>query len=297
MGLNIVELFGYGSKDSSKHAQIVRKSFDCPFLNSRCTKQLRDGTPSGACTVRQKEGPPVICCPNRLYWDDYAVLQDIAREAFGRNAGLLPKSRIAEAATAQAPVAVFGKRWGKELHLPKKGGHGNFFVDWVLVLLDSKGAPKEFVAVEVQSIDTTGNYQAERLSILSQKPFAGMSKAGLNWENVNKRILPQLIYKGHVLRREEICTKGLFFVCPAPVYAKINARLGSALPPYPQDRGTITFCWYDLGPEVKDGHIRSLVKGGSFTTTIDQLTLALDRAMDLPEAGVYEKAIKEALGR
>ena len=297
MGLNIVEIFGYGATDFSKTAQIVRKSFDCPFIGDRCTKQLRDGTPSGACTVMQKAGGPVICCPNRLYWDDYFVLQNIAKEAFGRNAALLPKSRIAEAATAQAPVAVFGKRWGKELHLPKRGGRGSFFVDWVLVLLDSNGGPKEFVAVEVQSIDTTGNYQAERLSILRQRPFAGTSTAGLNWENVNKRILPQLIYKGHVLRREEMCTKGLFFVCPTPVHARINARLGSSLPSYPQDRGTITFCWYDLGPKVQDGHIRSLVQGGSFTTTIDQLTLALDRAIDLPEAGVYEKAIKEALGR
>ena len=43
------------------------------------------------------------------------------------------------------------------------------------------------------------------------------SNAGMNWENVNKRILPQLIYKGHVLRREELCRKGLFFVCPKHV--------------------------------------------------------------------------------
>jgi hypothetical protein len=297
MGLNIVELFGYSATDFSKPAQTLRKSFDCPFLNDRCTKQLRDGTPSGACTVKQMAGPPIICCPNRLYWDDYFVLQDIAKVAFGRNAALLPKSRIAEAATAQAPVAVFGKRWGKELHLPKRGGRGSFFVDWVLVLLDSNGGPREFVAVEVQSIDTTGNYQAERQAILRQAAFAGASKAGMNWENVNKRILPQLIYKGSVLRRERMCTKGLFFVCPTPVYEHIEARLGGRLPSYPYDRGTVSFCWYDLGSEVKDGHVRDLVKRGTFTTTIEQLTAALDRAQDLPEPGVYEKAINEALGR
>jgi hypothetical protein len=296
MGLHIVELFGYGATDFSKAAQITRQGFQCPFLNDRCTKLLRDGSSSGACTVRQESGPPIICCPNRLYWKEYFALHNIAKEAFGPQVTLLPKSRMGEAAPAAGTVAVFGKRWGKELRLPKRGGRGNFFVDWVLVLLDAKGKPKEFVAVEVQSIDTTGNYQAERLSILDQKPFQGASKAGMNWENVNKRILPQIIYKGHVLRREKMCTKGLFFVCPSPVYDHIGARLGGNLARFPHDRGTITFCWYGLGPEVPNGKIRDLVQAGTFTTTIDQLTLALDRAIDLPEEGVYEKAIREALG-
>ncbi len=51
---------------------------------------------------------------------------------------------------------------------------------------------------------------------MAGKPFTGYSKAGVNWENVSKRILPQLIYKGYVLRRERLCSKGLFFVCPKP---------------------------------------------------------------------------------
>ena len=51
----------------------------------------------------------------------------------------------------------------------------------------------------------------------------------MNWENVNKRILPQIIYKGHVLRLEERCTKGLYFVCPKQVYSRIRERLGGNL--------------------------------------------------------------------
>ena len=74
-----------------------------------------------------------------------------------------------------------------------------------------------FVAIEVQSIDTTGNYQAEREAYLGDRIVCREdSTAGLNWENVNKRILPQIIYKGHVLRREPLCQKGLFFICPRP---------------------------------------------------------------------------------
>ena len=260
MGLNIVELFGYAADDFSKPALSGRQAFACPFIHDQCTKKLSDSTISGACTVRQMSGPPIVCCPNRLYWNDYQVLLNIAQEAFGPDASLLSRNKGISSSPPSRPVAVFGKRWGKELRLPKRAGRGNFFVDWVLVLLDAKGKPKEFVAVKVQSIDTTGNYRSERLSILKQQPFPGASKAGMNWENVNKRILPQLIYKGHVLRREQMCTKGLFFVCPAPVYKHINDRLGNCLTSFPHDRGTVTFSWYDLGPAVPSGRHPFLVQ-------------------------------------
>jgi hypothetical protein len=70
MGLNIVELFGYGAKDFSPLAQSARNSFECPFLGTRCTKQLRDGTPSGACTVKQRAAAPCTCCPRDLCYTE-----------------------------------------------------------------------------------------------------------------------------------------------------------------------------------------------------------------------------------
>ena len=76
----------------------------------------------------------------------------------------------------------------------------------------------------------------------------GNSTAGLNWENVNKRILPQIIYKGHVLRREPLCQKGLFFICPTPVYNKIAERLGGNLTEIHQQAGSVTIMRYDIGP-------------------------------------------------
>ena len=62
-------------------------------------------------------------------------------------------------------------------------------------------------------MDTIGSYRAEREAILNGHPYSGKS-VGPNWENVNKRILPQLIYKGHLLEREALCQSGLFFACP-----------------------------------------------------------------------------------
>src|SRR5260221_14317831 len=96
---------------------------------------------------------------------------------------------------AKPAIAVFGKRWGKELRLPsrakKAGGKvGAYFVDWILAHTDAAGKLLGFVAIEVQSIDTTGNYRAERKAYLDGSSFKGNSTAGPNWEDVNKRIPP-----------------------------------------------------------------------------------------------------------
>jgi hypothetical protein len=119
----------------------------------------------------------------------------------------------------------------------------------------------------------------------------------VNWENVSKRILPQLIYKGHVLRRERLCSKGLFFVCPKPVKDKIVQRLGGNLLDYGLQPGALTFRWYDLGPDKAQGSHRDLVYGGQLTTTVDQVATAFTSPTNLPEAGVYQQAIQNELQR
>ena len=119
---------------------------------------------------------------------------------------------------------------------------------------------------------------------------------GGSWRDLPFDLLPEGMKRArrsdHTKRYGRLRYEGL----AGTVMTKCDPHWGAVFLP-DQDRGTITFCWYDLGPKVKEGRIRSLVQGGSFTTTIDQLTLALDRAIDLPEAGVYERAIKAALGR
>lgn len=257
------------------------------------SKTLSDGEISGACTLKPKNGGPVICCPIRLYADNYEILHDIARVAFGPVIPLLPANAITR--ESGECIVVFGKGWGKELRLPNRGRSGGYFVDWVLARIAATGELINFVAVEVQSIDTTGNYREERLAYINEQEFKGTSTAGFNWENVNKRILPQIIYKGHVLRQEPLCQKGLFFVCPTPVYQKISERLGGGLRPYPIQPGPLTIMWYDVGQQAKHGHQRELNSVGSFTTTIDQVALAFTAPSNLPPAQVYENAIRASL--
>lgn len=299
MASNIIEFFGYSPVDTSAKAQAARKDLQCPFLGNTCTKTLNDGSVSGVCTIKPMTSGPVICCPVRLYAGNYRILKDVAVQAFEGGIDLIIGSDVGgyrEKNPSKPCVIVFGKRWGKELRLPSRakksgGSRGAYFVDWIVAHVDASGKLLGFVAIEVQSIDTTVNYQAERLAYLETGSFAGKSTAGLNWENVNKRILPQIIYKGHVLRREPLCQKGIFFICPTPVYRKIAERLGGNLTEIQQQAGSVTIMWYDIGAPVPEGHIRALEAGGQSTTTIDQVALAFTAPSNLPPAKVYEQAI------
>lgn len=297
MASNIVEFFGYSPGDASREASLARREKRCPFIQDICQKTLSDGAISGVCTLKPKTSGPVICCPYRLYAEDYRILSDVAKTAFGGEVALFPgkAAKTAKAAVGTIKVAVFGKRWGKELRLPNRGRSGGYFVDWVLVRLDAKDELVDFVAVEVQSIDTTGNYQQERLTYLRGEFFAGQSTAGFNWENVNKRILPQIIYKGHVLRRERLCRHGLFFVCPKPVYDRIRERLGGNLLAYQPQPGALSLMWYDVDDKAQEGKTRELKLIGKFTTTVDQVALAFTSPSNLPDENVYEAAIRALL--
>lgn len=295
MSLKIVELFGYAPEDPSVAARNARQTATCPFVQRKCIKKFRDGTVHGSCSLAPATSNPVICCPNRMYAGNYNVLLDIARSCFGEDARLIRD--LGDRVGDDGDVVVFGKGWGKELRLPNRGSGGSYFVDWVLALLSPDGALREFVAVEVQTMDTTGSYEAQARQLLNGETGVGASaRAGINWENVSKRILPQLIYKGNVLRREPLCMKGLFFVCPRPVYARIMTRLGNVLQDYHPQPGALTFCWYDLGPIGGEGEFRPLVSSGRKTTTIDQVTMAFTSPQNLPAVGVYQEAITHQLG-
>lgn len=294
MGLRILDWFGFDLDDHSPAAQKHRNERLCPFIAGKCTKLFRDGTRSAVCTVsliRDQIAVPI--CPNRLYADDYVVLKDVAVIAFGKGHKVIPPDQHRQVHHDGRYVVAFGHKFGRELRLPSRTAGGKYYVDWVLARIDKRGNLSEFVAVEIQSIDTTGSLRPE-VEILRTGQFGiPQSVAGLNWENVNKRILPQIIYKGHVLRGEPLCRQGLFFITPAAVHERILTRLGRELLTYSLQPGSITFLWYQLGDPV-DG-TRPLSLAGQHSTTVDQVALAFTSPADLPPEGVYEDAIREAL--
>ena len=302
----ITDYFGYPIYDNSTAAlESAQKSW-CPFLDDTCTKNINlDGERiiSGACAIQQagKDAPEVICCPHRLYADNYQMLRDVAKLAFNADYPLASgrQALINATSTKGRTVAVFGHRWGGELRLPKMEGKSNYFVDWILALLSPEGHLEDFCAIEVQTIDTTGNYRDSRRALIPPNRSKVKSTVGLNWENVNKRILPQIIYKAQVLARESRCKTGMFFVVPSPVYDAIMSRLGGedqvqkvgSLQP-----SSITFLSYNFDNDIQNiGEPRPLKIENTHMSTHYEVQQAFNRAK-LPDQNVYGKAISEALG-
>lgn len=302
----ITDYFGYPISDHSDVAMESAQRSWCPFLDGTCTKKMQlDGTRiiSGVCAVQQAGfgAPEVICCPHRLYADHYQMLRDVAKLAFRAEYPLSSGRQALTMATSTGTptIAVFGHRWGGELRLPKMDGRSNYFVDWILALLTPEGELDDFCAIEVQTIDTTGNYRDSRRALTPPQRDKVKSNVGLNWENVNKRILPQIIYKAQVLARESRCRSGMFFVTPVPVYDAIMSRLGGA--DQVQQVGSlqpssITFLAYDFDNNKRhDGAPRRLMLARKHMSTHFEVQQAFNRAK-LPDQNVYGKAISEALG-
>ena len=97
-----------------------------------------------------------------------------------------------------------------------------------------------------------------------------------------------------MLRVEEQCKKGLFFICPTPVLKRIYSRLGNRLAEYSLQPGAITFHDYsvDINSPVRPF---PLAFGSTFTTTHDQLALAFSSPQDLPPKNSYSKVVSEAI--
>jgi hypothetical protein len=297
----ISEFFGYRAEDKSEAALKAAAGCVCPFLGNQCTKVLaRDHIIVGVCAIKQMtEGAPnIICCPMRLYADNYKMLYTIAKHAFGSMMKLYAgRSAVEKAKQENGAVAVFGHGWGRELRLPQREGTGSYFVDWVLARLDGTGSLAEFTAIEVQTIDTTGNYRTALESLARNREIVS-DTVGLNWENVSKRIIPQLIYKGQVLQREDLCKTGLYFVCPQPIYERILRRLGGKdkIPRFPTQPASIHFVSYDyVGTEIPiNGIIRQLDIIEEHCTTVYKIQEAFS-ALNLPEGNVYRSAIMRSL--
>lgn len=300
MALQLIEIFGFAPGDRSVAALQHRKRELCPFTKRPCWKRFRAGNKTnGTCTVKPPTAEEVICCPDRLYANDYQIIRDVTRKAFGKSAKLIRPDDVQRTHGSSNRVVAFGKRWGKELRVPKLAGStiGGYAADWILAKLSKTGELEEFVPVEVQTMDTTGSYQREwyRLFKLRLPRGCEPTDPSINWENVNKRIIPQLLTKGNVYRREALCRKGLFFICPTPVYERLMARLGAKLSEYPLQSGGLTFCRYDLAAQSRKGRPRELHFAGQFTTTVENLKEAFNSTLNLPEMDAMGQAIRKAL--
>jgi hypothetical protein len=303
MPLTVMEVFGYSPEDQSPFVKQIRAKEICPFTSGKCIKTFRDsGVVHGTCTVKTPSDEEVICCPKRLYAEKHKILIEVSFEAFGTDLKeVIPPNRVQETNGQRGRVVAFGSGWGKELRVPKPGGQkGSYSADWILALVSEKAELIEFVALEVQSMDTTGSYQpewAKQMGVHYAPKAAGKREkaSNINWENVNKRIIPQLLTKGNVFQRERLCKKGMFFVTPTPVYKRVIGRLGAKLSEYPLQSGALTFRYYGLKASSEAGEIRELLYEGQFTTIVENLKEAFNSTLNLPPRESIAAKIEKAL--
>jgi len=176
----VVELFGQSVVKPGVDWKAVVAEQKCVYANKKCYK-IRKSDPAtaiGSCTVLYGRKPdPVIICPTRLIE---------RRHIFTDCFHLL---------TTHEP--------GNELHIVSEVSIPGGSVDYFLVSAKD-GKVKDFVGIELQTLDTTGTVWPERQRLLtklgvsrndgaedSAKPF------GMNWKMTAKTILVQMHHKIH----------------------------------------------------------------------------------------------------
>ncbi|CDM93496.1 MAG: NotI family restriction endonuclease [Limnospira sp. PMC 1291.21] len=175
----IIEIFGY-SRNQPEHIDLASliQGQHCPYLKRRCIK-VRKSQPDisiGTCSVVYgKNSIPVIICPHRLLE---------RKQIFIDCLHLL---------TNHEP--------GNELHVVSEISIPGGNVDYFLVsALNNK--VKDFVGIELQTLDTTGTVWPERQRLLEElgvptEDNQSQSKKtfGMNWKMTAKTILIQLHHK------------------------------------------------------------------------------------------------------
>lgn len=175
---NVVELFGVARDSTATDWKKTISGQQCPFINRRCYK-VRKSEPSvsiGTCTVLYGKPPePVIICPTRLiergqiFTDCFHLL------------------------TTHEP--------GNELHIVPEVSVPGGSVDYFLVSVKD-GRVRDFVGIELQTLDTTGSVWPERQRLVRDLGVTRLQTGeeldtsyGMNWKMTAKTILVQMHHK------------------------------------------------------------------------------------------------------
>lgn len=176
----VVELFGRSVSQAGVDWNDTVAKQKCNYTNKVCYKIRKSdpGTAIGSCTVLYgKEPEPIIICPVRLIE---------RRQIFTDCFHLL---------TTHEP--------GNELHIISEVTIPGGSVDYFLVSTKD-GKVKDFVGIELQTLDTTGTVWPERQRLLRELNVArgddgenSEKSFGMNWKMTAKTILVQMHHKIH----------------------------------------------------------------------------------------------------
>jgi hypothetical protein len=177
---NVIELFGKAHDNKAIDWKATIAGQSCPFIGKRCYKVRKSdpGVSIGTCTVLYGRPPePVIICPTRLiergqiFTDCFHLL------------------------TTHEP--------GNELHIVPEVSVPGGSVDYFLVSVSAADAKvKDFVGIELQTLDTTGSVWPARQRLLKQLGISRLQPGedldttyGMNWKMTAKTILVQMHHK------------------------------------------------------------------------------------------------------
>ncbi|HEY3967710.1 MAG TPA: NotI family restriction endonuclease [Planctomycetaceae bacterium] len=179
----VLELFGNSTRQ--KPPQPWKKILGaqiCPFTLTKCFKVRKsDADVSiGTCSLRYgRENKDIVICPNRLLE---------RKQVFTDCLHLLRRHEP-----------------GNELHIVPEVSIPGGSVDYFLVSAKD-GKVKDFVAIEFQTLDTTGTVWPERQRLLKSfglavpaADAASIKSFGMNWKMTAKTILVQLHHKVETL--------------------------------------------------------------------------------------------------
>lgn len=143
------------------------KAYLCPFTDRKCIKATGP-KPMPVCSI-WRGGRVVIVCPNRLQERNLVedVLDNCWPEGVSRQVAIAPEVQLA--------------------------GFGN--VDFVIAHVAGERV-EHFVSVEAQTVDITGSYRPAYEALVGDRLLDRAPSFGLNWDNVYKRYMTQVIRKG-----------------------------------------------------------------------------------------------------
>lgn len=287
----LVEVFGYDPRDVTATARKFWQLSACPFIGKACSKFDHTNTICyGTCSVTNT-GQNVVICPKRLYEDDYKTIREVSKEVFGDLPLMLFEEYIKVVSKGESGevVVALGQNSGKEVKLSKLS------MDWVLAHIHD-GELKSYVGIEVQSIDITGNYRDAWYAARDMKASIPPSGHGLNWANVHKRLIPQIIRKSLVYSKSSLVNNGLYFIVPEPVYQRFEEIIGADIPTQmSSSKDTITVHTYDLSQPVAHGMRRSLVLNRVIRFKLDEFSSRFISGPNLPSGESLDAKIRKIL--
>ena len=241
----IGELFTYSVKREDVDWNGVVKKQHCQYSGKQCFKVRKSQAEIsiGTCSVKYGRSNKIaVICPHRLL-ERGQIFTDCLH--------LL---------TSHQP--------GNEFHLVSEVAVPGGSVDYVLVSTDANRRVKDFVGIELQSLDTSGSWWPERERALQElnvkeKKEIKSTKLGINWKMTAKTILVQLLHK---IGTFEGLNKHLVLVVQDCLLDYIKQNFNFNALNDPSDKEPMHFHSYNL---IENGDDYKLVLAQRYSTNRD----------------------------